>query len=460
MRSTLTILLLASTLPCVAAEPGAFGFLKDVQRPDSGKENILAVTLDSDIYSATRDGFPDFRIFDKKGQEVVYLLEKITESRRETVRETCASEVVSLREKDNAVEVIVSLKRDEPAADGMTIHTPLLNYERRLEVLGSDDGKDWSPLVNNGLVFDYSRFMDVRNNEVHLPKNRYRKLKIIVNAITDSRESPYTELTRRQMNGNEQERIERVTLEHRPLRINRLELWRQTQREVGLQDKKADYSVVEFRSEQDPKEKATFVYVRTRRQPLIELKIETTSRNFNRSVVVGKLVTRGIRSDWVAVAQSQIRLIDSRCFHKEELAIAFPEQREEQYRIVIRNEDNPPLTITGVKGRGNAYRAVFLAAADESYRVYYGSEQVEQPKYDAAAVLLPLRQRSDMLTTAIGAQVPNPTAGLKTTDLTARRLLNNPLVLGVLAVLLVAVLGWALFHAARRINQLPTDQEM
>ena len=58
MRSTFTILLLAAAFPCLAAEPGAFRFFKDVQRRDSGKENILAVTLDSDIFAVTRDGLP------------------------------------------------------------------------------------------------------------------------------------------------------------------------------------------------------------------------------------------------------------------------------------------------------------------------------------------------------------------------------------------------------------------
>ena len=181
---------------------------------------------------------PDFRTFDSKGQEVPCLIEKDTEIRTQTVRETSASEVVSLHEQDNAVEVVVSLDRDAPPADGLTIYTPLSNYERRLRVFGSDEGKDWSMLVGNGLIFDYSRFMDVRNSQIRLPKNHYRKLKIIIDAITDSSESPFMELTRELKDGAEQGRTERTTLERRPLRIDRLELWHETQQEVGRQDKK------------------------------------------------------------------------------------------------------------------------------------------------------------------------------------------------------------------------------
>jgi hypothetical protein len=459
MRSTLAMLLLVSALPCPAAEPGAFRFLTDILRQDAGRESILAVTLDSDIFAATRDGLPDLRIFDGKDQEVPYLLEKATESRTQTVHERSASEVISLRERDNAIEVLVRLDRDSPPADGLTVHTPVMNYERRLRVFGSDDGKDWSALLDNGLIFDYSRFMDVRNGEVRLPKNRYRNLKITIFAITDSRESPFMELTRRLKDGAEQERIERSTLERRPLRIERLELWHEANREVSRQDKRADYPIVAFRTEEDPKGKATIVHIRTRRQPLTELTLETSNRNFSRAAVVEKPVTQGIRTDWAAVARNQIRLIDFRGLHSEDLTIAFPEHREEVYRIVIRNDDNPPLSISGVKARGNVYRTVFLAAPAEPYRVYYGSEQVQQPKYDMAAVLLPLRQGGDAVAATIGPQVPNPAAGPEASELTARRLWNNPLALGGLVVSMVALLGWVLFRATRRISQLPRDPE-
>jgi hypothetical protein len=456
MRSTFTLLLLFCAIPCLAAEPGAFRFLKEVQRQDV-KENILAVTLDSDIYGDTRDGLPDFRIYDGKDQETPYLLEKVSESCTQTVHETSASEVLSLHEQDNAIEVIVRMDRDTPPADGLTLHTPLLNYERRLRVFGSDDGKDWSPLVSNGLVFDYSRFMDVRNNEVRLPKNHYRRLKVVIDAITDSSESPFMELTRKVKDGAEKERTERSILERRPLRIDRLELWHEAQREVGRQDKTTEYPTTEFRTEEAPKEKATLVYVKTMRQPLTELTLATTSHNFDRAVVVEKCVTHGVRSEWVTVARHQIRRIDFRGFHSEGLTIAFPEHREAEYRIVIHNEDNPPLAITGVKARGNVYRAVFLAAAGEPYRLYYGSEQVEQPKYDAAAVLLPLRQGNDAVAATLGSAVDNTGAGHD--GQTLRRLLNHPLTFGSLAVLLAVLLGWALFHAARRISQLPKEPE-
>jgi len=457
--ASIILLLMTITVPCSAAEPGAFRFLKDIQRSETEREDILGATLDTDIYRATRDGLPDVRIFDAKNQESPYLLEKVTESRYEVLRETVPSNVVSLKEHDNTVEIVVQFESDT-LPEGFVVHTPLVNFERRLRIFSRKDGEDWTPLADNILLFDYSRFMDVRNCEARIPKSRGRNLKIVIEAITDSHESPYLELTRRLKDGVEQERIEQNTLERRPLRIERLEFWRDVRREVGQQDKKSAYPIVNFRAEENPKEKLTYVYVWSNRQPLTELMLETSSRNFSRMASVEKPVRHGDKTAWAEIAQGQIRRIDFRGYRKESLTIGFAEHRETEYRVVIRNEDSPPLSITGVKTQGNMYRTVFLAAAKENYRLYYGSDVVEQPKYDAAAVLTPLRHGGEATPVALGPQTINPAVcNVVCKPSSSCSLFKNPLALGILATLLAAILGWALYRAAQRINQLPKDPE-
>ena len=44
--------------------------------------------------------------------------------------------------------------------------------------------------------------------------------------------------------------------------------------------------------------------------------------------------------------------IQFRAFHRAELQVDFPEQRQEHYRLEIENADNPPLEITGGRRRG------------------------------------------------------------------------------------------------------------
>ena len=131
-----------------------------------------------------------------------------------------------------------------------------------MEVSGSNDGTTWTPLVTNGLVFDYSRYMNVSNRELRLPKNQFRQFRVVVDDITDAQRSPFVELTRKSHAGVEQERIERTVLERRPMRIQRLEFWGESARKMSEQEKLTDYPVAEFRVEADQPHKSTIVYAR------------------------------------------------------------------------------------------------------------------------------------------------------------------------------------------------------
>jgi hypothetical protein len=458
-RLLLGCLLAGAALRMEAAEPGEFRFSKDIERGTPTQESIVAVALDSDVCAATRAGFPDLRVFDGDGQETPYLMEKVVETRPYITRTACQSRVVSLREHDGGIEVVVELAHDAPSADGLTIVTPLTNYERRVRVLGGRDGADkaaYAPLVNDGLVFDYSRYMDVSNREIRLPKNQARRFEIQFADIVDSKQSPLVQWTRKYRGGSETERIEQTVLERRPFRIDRIDVWHEVSQNVSESARTVAYPVAKFRTEEDAAAKTTIVHVQTRCEPLTEFTLETTSRNFSRSATVQAPVVHGIQKEWVSVAQGQVALLAIGDYRKETLGISLPEHRQHEYRIVIRNEDNPPLTITGVKARGNVYRVVFLAGENTAYCLCYGSEQVEPPAYDSVAVLAPLRQGHVTNEARLGQETRNA-APSGTFQFTLRGVLNNPAVLGGLIVLLVAGLGWALFHAVRRINKLPKE---
>src|SRR5262249_30913786 len=138
---------------CLAAERPRFRFSKQVDWSGSGLEEIVAIPLDGDIYFATRDGFPDLRIRDDAATEVPYVLEQVGKRRAEHVREGCASRVTTLRvSSGTGLEIVVQLAEQAPSADGLTILTPLSDYEHRVKVFGSYNAKDWKSLVADGLI--------------------------------------------------------------------------------------------------------------------------------------------------------------------------------------------------------------------------------------------------------------------------------------------------------------------
>ncbi len=76
------------------------------------------------------------------------MLEPAAQRRTIQVRETCTSKVASLHvDEGKALEIVVALDEKAPSASGATIRTPLVDYEHRVRVYGSQIGKDWALLV-------------------------------------------------------------------------------------------------------------------------------------------------------------------------------------------------------------------------------------------------------------------------------------------------------------------------
>ncbi len=462
-RAMLVGLVFTAARLSAAEESPSFRYWRVVERGALRSEDILAFRLDSDLYAATRPGLPDLRILDDTGAEAPYQIEPEVEFRDERTRSTLDTEVIGLQEKDNRIEIHVRLPEKSPPAEGFCFATPMADYERRVRVEGSNDGTHWTLLTSDGVLFDYSRYMDVQNRDVALPANTFRQFKITIDEVTDQREAPSMELTRTIQAGKEAQRVEKTTLQRRPLRIDRIEMIYHVVKRHVRQARKAEYPLASFDVEPDAGKKQTIVRLKTRREPLTRFTLQTPSRNFFRraSVQVPVVVSdqaglRPDRTEWRDIASVTISKLQFRNFLREQLSIDFPEQRQEQYRLVIVDEDNPPLEIQGVKAEGNVYRAVFLAQEDKPYRVFYGSETAEAPKYEAAAVLASLRQGFQPVEVLLGPQTENVVFAGKRGP-TLFRFLNSWLFLGAAIVLMVAALAWGLVRAVRQIDTLSNE---
>ena len=451
---TALCLLAASAVQPAAVGPESFRFTKAIEPERSDEDVMASVVLDGDAFSATRDGMPDLRIFDGQGKQTPLLVERAVEKVERQTRATLPSRVVALREREDRLRIIVELEDEAKGADGLSVFTPLKDYECRVRVFGSGDDFRWMPLEEDGLIFDYSRFIDVKNRDVSLADNDYRRYAVEIIPVENVQESLFREMTRRYHGQEEIERVEKTVFRRRPFRVDRIEMWQNRSETVKQRDKKTDYYVSVSHIEDDASERVTTIDVSARRQPITKLILETDSQNFKRPVRVQIPTARHGRTEWRDIAAGTVSLIRFGTFCEDRLAVSFPEQRAAEYRIVIENGDNQPLRINGVKAVGNAYQAVFIAVPDESYTLAYGSESAERADYDAAAVLAPLRARGHRPTPAkLGPEIINPS--VKISDGALRELFASPVFLGTVVVVLVVLLGWALYAAVRRIDRLP-----
>lgn len=439
------------------AEPAStFHFEKTILFEAVEADDIVAVPLDSEVYAVVRDQFPDLRVTREDGAETPFLLERATETREETTREIVPFETVSLKEEESHVDIHVQIRDGAPSPGGFTINTKVKDFQRSVDVTGSADGGQWQPLVNGALIFDYSRYLDLKNWEVQLPANQFRHFKITVKEVSKEQEGALKEVTKRFQTGNEIERIEKTQLERQTLRIERLELWHLSRQHRSSGNRESSYPIAGFKTEENPESRQTIVEVQVKREPLTSFRVETTSRNFSRRVEVQAPSSTGTSTKWDTAGIATLYKLDLISADRKQLQISFPEIRGERFRIVIDNHDNPTISIGSIKAAGNVYRAVFVASKGSKYRLRYGSESAPQPDYDVAAVLAHLKSGYQVKEASLGQEVvlstPPPAPAF-----TFQKLLNNPILMGTLVGILVLAFGFLLFRAARRVESLPDE---
>lgn len=453
------VFMLAAFAPSAFGQEQATQFFKQVKSPPLDQEEILAVQLDAEIYASTADDFADLRVLDSNQNTIPYLSKLAQTTRIKTTRKSWQARSPSARPLDGGgLEITIALHKDDPQPDGFRMITPLRNFQQRLRVYTSNDGENWEPRGEETEIFDYSRYMDVRSDSVALPATQHRHFRIVVDDLTSEQESDLIQLTRRLRGGKELDRQQKFTVDRRPFRIDRIEFWTERQKVRVTGEQKKSYSVEGFRVEEDTEKQQTKILVDTRREPLTSFTVRTTTGNFSRQAVVEVEETQGKKSSWRTLGSGVLSRIEFKNLKRQDLEITFPETRRKQYRIVIDNRDSPPLAITGVEAVGNVREVLFLAEPGKDYRVTYHSAKAELPDYDTAAIAALLREGFEPTETELGEQQaggPDIAAKASFWDL-----LRDPRFLVGLIVVLVIVLSWALYSATRRLDSLPSEQEV
>src|SRR4029079_11240310 len=118
--------------------------------------------------------------------------------------------------EDGSLEIIVHLRDKDPQPQGLRLVTPLGSFDERVRMFTSADGTDWKTLGDEAVVFDYSQYIDARNDAIDFPVTTDRYFKIVIDHVTQELESQLKELTRRLRGDEETHRDETILIERRP----------------------------------------------------------------------------------------------------------------------------------------------------------------------------------------------------------------------------------------------------
>ncbi|MFA4943232.1 MAG: DUF3999 family protein [Lentisphaeria bacterium] len=457
-------LFLLAPVATAALDPRLYPWQKEIRLelpPAPGQP--VAVALDAEAYAATRE-LSDLRILDGRGGEIPYALEAAQESVTETLRLPCPVRVLAVADDPAGAGLTLTLELADPESRrpppaGITIHTALRDYSRLVDVAGSFDGKEWRTLVEAEPVFESSRYQGFSKQDIPLPPPAgCRLFRLRIRNPDDVRESAFREVTRELRGGAAVAETVRTVTVDRAFTLDRVEFWSVQERAVAKRPVRRSWPPVAVTVTPAAKEQETILEVRTNREPLTAFHLRAATPQFIREVIVERPAAEG--KGWVAVATGTLSRYTLKNKTTDSLAVHFPEQRHERWRLRIRNRDNPPLEGLGVTGEGPLQQLLFPASGGEdgSYRLLYGAtKELPPPVYDFAAVLAQLRSRPEFVPcpALAGPAMANPAfdAAAEPAVPWHQRRAGKILIAAAVAAM-VAALGLGVFRAMRGVESL------
>ncbi|HPB10588.1 MAG TPA: hypothetical protein PLW27_04520 [Kiritimatiellia bacterium] len=350
---------------------------------------VVAVPLDDPVFAHTQPQWADLRVTDADGRDIPRAVEPERAYRFEERHVEWPALLKSVEQlPDGGLAVVCELEGTNALTlTRLTVRTPLRDYEQSVTVsIRGADGA-WVPLRTAEPLYDYSRYADVKKESVTLPNLTNRLFKLVIARADDRVFSAYASMIEeRDAAETRQRTFKRYDVEQRPFRIDAV-IFRDSRR-VAVADtlRTERLAVPAFTVEEQRERKQTVLTVEAAQWPLTGLVLQPDQQNFDRRVTVSCDAPGGWR-ELAAGRLTRVRLPDTAPV--EQCEIALPETRAARLRVVIENNDNPPLTFAAgsVSALRQAYRALFIAEPGARYALVYGNpEPVAVPVYEQSVL--------------------------------------------------------------------------
>jgi hypothetical protein len=444
---------IAIVLPAKAApEPANFQYFRELQPSAALVFDIGAVKLDEAMFADTDNNYANLRVFKDAKLEVPMLVRP-----RRAIRKTVSE--VPLRAKrgefeilpDNRIHFTLTPMNAGESPVAVVFSSQQKNFEKLVTVKGSNDHEKWETLVEDEPIFDYSRFMDIRNVRVNIPERAYRYYRVELSNISENHQSPLTQIVKDKRSGGTFSEVESNSFRRQDFRIDNVTL-RGKKKTVG---KSAvllrEYTATDFKAELDEKQKQTVISFNTSRAPLTEVIVHTDDVNFIRDYSLQARDSE--RATWRHLARGKLSRIRAGRFNQYRLTISTSRPtRYRHYRLTVWNQDNPALDFSGVSVRGETHESLFFVEQDASYQISYGAKGMSSPVYDIAQVLQKV-ETAETATFKLGE--PQDTDGYRAGGQAAWG--NSKTLLAVVVILVVIVLAVLIARAVKQVDTMSGD---
>ena len=376
---TLTATLAAAILviPQVFADfsQSDWRYVKSVLLPaELREEGLIELHPDVELFAGAAPGLIDLRIIDEDGSEVPYKIEVSRDERQRTPLS------VSLRDNGyipgRYTTFTADLGREGLFHNRIEFHTPTSNFRREATVETSSDAITWTRIAEQP-VYDFTVSGVGRvssDTEIRYPDATARYMRV---RIADEGGGP-VEVTGATV----------FFLKETPAR-------------------EVTWPISTLKSTQDKERRATLVEIDlgTEGPPTHRMELDISDVNFYRNVSVE---TSSDGKTWRASGgHTAIYAFDTPKFVGDSVEVPYAQSTSRYIRLVISDEDNPPLVVNGGEVWSHERTIVVSADPTSTYSLYYGNSSGRRPSYDIERIL-PYLEMEDLAEATLGPQIDNP----------------------------------------------------
>jgi hypothetical protein len=343
-----------------------------------GKGDLLGVYLDPYQFGeiTAKPSFADLRVITDQKIEVPWQLVVRRSEYRKDELPALMRNLSQTDKGDTWLELLIENIQSQISA--VDINTPDTNFSRQVQVLGSTDGQTWNTLRKDGVIFDSSRGEKLHHTRITFPSSRFPHLALKINN-----------------NGAPPLTIKGVKV----LLENHLK-----EQTYSIQGKIEKSEINKARQE------TSLIVTMDQVFPIDRLVINVTEENFQRSLEVQ---VKQKDQDWTRWAQGTIFNFNTDTMKESRLSVEIPEIAAREFRLVFKNYDSPPLSVTSVLGQGYRRLLVFKQQPDRKFYLFWGNPLAQMPRYDLADLVARQKLEEIPLASLDQAQPNNKFAGSK-----------------------------------------------
>ena len=320
----------------------------DVPTPGLVKLSVPAETL-----SVARPGLEDLRVYDDAGHEVPYLIEHPAPAAR--IIRSAKSFQTSLNVQNTVITLETGLAQP---LDGVTLETPANNFIKSVSIEGSADGRSWRSIAQGKPIFRQAN--GVSELRIEIPPATWPWLRLTVDGQR-SQPIPFTGARVQAASG------------------------------ASAPDEPVTVTISE--RHESPGETRLTLNLGAANLTLSQIHIETAEPLFTRQVTfaVSQIAEDAIHEQPIGGGVIYRLTIEGQPASAN-LSLPMETQvRSRELLMLIRNNDNPPLPVTAVRGERRPVYLVFLAKQTGAHYLWSGNSRCAAPRYDLAAMAANLK---------------------------------------------------------------------